>query len=124
DEIAIRVTPPEPEAATVETIRETLVGAGFFEAITVSFVSDNLAADFVPTEAANRGGSELPLPRTDPNVRKADAYLRPSILPGFIAAVRRNETVGTLDAKLFEIGSTFWLDAGGNVVERRRLALV
>jgi phenylalanyl-tRNA synthetase beta chain len=40
-----------------------------------------------------------------------------------LEAVRRNETVGTPDAKLFEIGSTFWLD-GGNVVERRRLALV
>lgn len=124
DEIAIRVTPPEPDAATVETLRETLVGAGFFEAITVSFVSDNLAADFVPAEATSSGGSELPLPRTDPNVRKADAYLRPSILPGLLEAVRRNETVGTLDAKLFEIGSTFWLDAAGNVVERRRLALV
>jgi phenylalanyl-tRNA synthetase beta chain len=128
DEIAIRVTPPEPEAAAVETIRETLVGAGFFEAITVSFVSDNLAADFVPAEAAqptgNAAGAVLPLPRTDPNVRKADAYLRPSILPGLLEAVRRNETVGTLDAKLFEIGSTFWLDADGNVVERRRLTLV
>jgi phenylalanyl-tRNA synthetase beta chain len=124
DEIAIRVTPPEPDAATVETIRDTLVGAGFFEAITVSFVSDNLAADFVSAEAAGRSGSELPLPRTDANVRKADAYLRPSILPGLLEAVRRNETVGTLDAKLFEIGSTFGLDAGGNIVEHRRIALL
>jgi phenylalanyl-tRNA synthetase beta chain len=80
----------------------------------------------VPAEAAQpsgTGGAILPLPRTDPNVRKADGYLRPSILPGLLEAVRRNETVGTAGAKLFEIGSTFWLDAGGNVVERRRLAL-
>jgi phenylalanyl-tRNA synthetase beta chain len=117
DEIAIRLTPPDPDADTIETIRSTLVGAGYFEAITVSFVSDNLATDFVPPGA-------IGLPRTDPSVRKADAALRPSILPGLLEAVRRNETVGTPDAKLFEIGSTFWLDQGKAVVERRRLALV
>jgi phenylalanyl-tRNA synthetase beta chain len=122
------VTPPEPDAATVEMIRETLVGAGYFEAITVSFVSDALAADFVPPEAAQAAGNGapgvLPLPRTNANVRKVDGYLRPSILPGLLEAVRRNETVGTPDAKLFEIGSTFWLGAGGDIVERRRLAFV
>jgi phenylalanyl-tRNA synthetase beta chain len=117
DEIAIRLTPPDPEAETIETIRSTLVGAGYFEAITVSFVSDVLAADFVPPGAKG-------LPKTDPAVRKADASLRPSILPGLLEAVRRNETVGTPDAKLFEIGSTFWLGENGEVVERRRLALV
>jgi phenylalanyl-tRNA synthetase beta chain len=117
DEIAIRLTPPNPDAQTVETMRETLVGAGYFEAITVSFVSDALAGDFVPPDASG-------LPKTDPSVRKADASLRPSILPGLLEAVRRNETVGTMDARLFEIGSTFWLDRAGAVVERQRLALV
>ncbi len=119
DEIAIRLTPPDPNAAAVETLRETLVGAGFFEAITVSFVSDALAGDFVPREAKG-------LPRTDASVRKADAQLRPSILPGLLEAVRRNETVGTPGAKLFEMGSTFWLKGKGNevVVERARLAIV
>ena len=127
DEIAIRVAPPDPDAATIETIRDTLVGAGFFEAVTVSFVSDVLAADFVPPEAVRAGdgsASTLPLPRTEAAVRKADAHLRPSILPGLLEAVRRNETVGTLDARLFETGSTFWLGEGGSVVERRRLAFV
>ena len=117
DEIAIRLTPPDPEADTIDTIRSTLVGAGYFEAITVSFVSDVLAGAFTPPGAKG-------LPKTDLSVRKADASLRPSILPGLLEAVRRNETVGTWDAKLFEIGSTFWLDNDGAVVERRRLALV
>ena len=98
----------------IETIRSTLVGAGYFEAVTFSFVSDALAGDFVPPEARRRA---LPLPRADAAVRKADAHLRPSILPGLLEAVRRNETVGTPDAKLFEIGSTFWHDDGR---QRRR----
>ncbi|CAA9428457.1 MAG: Phenylalanyl-tRNA synthetase beta chain, partial [uncultured Phycisphaerae bacterium] len=110
DEIAIRLTPPDPDLSTIETIRSTLVGAGYFEAITFSFVSDALAPDFVdaadgsaaPGKKGGPGG--LPLPRADAAVRKADAHLRPSILPGLLEAVRRNETVGTPDARLFEIG--------------------
>jgi len=117
EEIAIRLTPPEPALKTTEAIRRSLVSAGYFEAVTVSFVSDALAGDFHPTEAAS-------LPRADASVRKADAHLRASMLPGLLEAVRRNEAVGNAGAKLFEIGSTFWLDAAGKMVERRRLGLV
>jgi phenylalanyl-tRNA synthetase beta chain len=117
DEIAIRLTPPEPAIVTVSEIRHTLAAAGYFEAVTVSFVTDALAGDFKPPEAAS-------LPRADPVARRADAHLRPSMLPGLLEAVRRNETSGSLGAKLFEIGSTFWLDAAGKVVERRRIGLI
>ncbi|HYO09280.1 MAG TPA: phenylalanine--tRNA ligase subunit beta [Tepidisphaeraceae bacterium] len=116
-QIEIRLTPPEPQARTMELMRSTLVGAGYFEAVTFTFVSDALAGDFVPKEYAG-------LPRADAAVRKADARLRPSILPGLLEAVRRNESVGTAGAKLFETGSTFGVDAAGKVDERRKLALV
>ena len=117
EEIAIRVTPPEPEARAMEKIRATLVGAGYFEAVTFTFVSDALAGDFVPKDFAG-------LPRADAAVRKADARLRPSILPGLLEAVRRNEANGTAGAKLFETGSTFGVDGGGRIHEQRKLALV
>jgi phenylalanyl-tRNA synthetase beta chain len=120
DEIAIRVTPPEPSAAAIEDVRATLVAAGYFEALTFSFVSDLLADDFVPPDASKAD----PLPRAAATVRKADARLRPSILPGLLEAVRRNETLGTPGARLFEIGSTFWNDAAGKVIERRRVGLI
>jgi phenylalanyl-tRNA synthetase beta chain len=45
------------------------------------------------------------------------------LLPGLLEAVRRNETSGTPEAKLFEIGATFWNDATG-VDERRKVGLV
>jgi phenylalanyl-tRNA synthetase beta chain len=121
DEIAIRVTPPEPTARAVEVVRSTLVAGGYFEAVTFGFVADHLAGEFVPPEARK----DAPLPRVDAAVRKADASLRPSILPGLLEAVRRNEAAGTQGARLYEIGSTFWNKAGAaGVEERQRLGLV
>ena len=117
DQIEIRVTPPEPSLRTIDQIREVLVAAGYYEAITFTFVSDALAGDFVPADASS-------LARADSTVRKADAQLRPSILPGLLEAVRRNESVGNAGAKLFEIGSTFWHNPAGALQERRRIGLV
>ena len=117
DEIAIRLAPPDPAGEVLETIRTVLVSGGYFESVTFGWVSDLLAADFTPPEA-------IGLPRADASVRKADASLRPSILPGLLESVRRNENAGTPDARLFEIGSTFWIAPGGTIDERRRVALV
>jgi phenylalanyl-tRNA synthetase beta chain len=117
DEIPIRLTPVDPDLHTIEDIRHLLAGAGYFEAVTVTFLSDNLIEEFKPPDA-------LTLSRADPMTRKADAHLRGSMLPGLLEARRRNEAAGTLGAKLFEIGSTFWIGHDGNFVERRRLGLV
>jgi phenylalanyl-tRNA synthetase beta chain len=117
DEISIRLSPKPPDESTIDTIRETLVASGYFESLTFSFVADLLANDFRPPQAAA-------LLRADQNVRSADARLRPSIIPGLLQAIRHNESNGTTGAKLFEIGSTFWLDKNGKVDERRRIALV
>lgn len=117
DEIAIRLAPPDPEARTIGAARDILVAGGYFEAVTFTFVSDQLAGDFLPPQAKS-------LPRTDAAVRKVDADLRPSLLPGLLEAVRRNEMAGTPGARLYEIGSTFWNDAVGKIEERRRIGLV
>jgi phenylalanyl-tRNA synthetase beta chain len=111
-EISIRLVPPDPESTTISAICGMLAGAGYFEAITFSFVSDTLRSDF--------GGSML---RADSSVRKADAALRSSLIPGLLEAVRFNESNGTADAKLFEIGATFAAD-GPKPSEQRRLAAV
>ena len=85
--------------------------------ITFTWTSDNLVEPFRPAEAAS-------LLRADVRIRKADAHLRPSILPGLLESLFRNQSVGNGQVKLFEMGSTFWYDGAGNVVEKRRLALV
>jgi phenylalanyl-tRNA synthetase beta chain len=117
EQISIRVAPANLTQKATEMIRSVLIAGGYFEAMTLSFVTDELAKSFLPPEAAA-------LLRADARVRKADAQLRPSLLPGLLEAVRRNETTGTAGAKLFETGNTFWLDSTGKVDERHRLALV
>jgi len=115
--IQVRLTPPQPDLQAIEEVRSAFVAAGYYEALTFSWVTDDLRDDFKPAQA--RG-----LLRADESVRKDNAHLRPSLIPGLLEAVRRNETVGNPRAKLFEIGSTFWIDDAGQIVERRRLAAV
>jgi phenylalanyl-tRNA synthetase beta chain len=121
EEISIRLTPPDPAAHTLAAVFASLSAGGYFEAVTFSFVSDLLAADFAPQSGAHPTD---PLPRADASVRKADAFLRPSLLPGLLEAARRNQTAGLDDPRLYEIGSVFWNDPAGAVVERRKLGIV
>jgi phenylalanyl-tRNA synthetase beta chain len=117
DQIAIRVAPADHVLTAIGSIRDTLVAAGFYEALTVTFVTDNLATAFQP--AGSTG-----LMRADARVRKADARLRPSLIPGLLEAVRRNETTGSPGVKFFEMGATFIIAEGNVPTERRKLALV
>lgn len=113
--IEVRVTPPELHRKSEEKIRQNLIGAGFFEAVTFSFASAGLAELFAP--------AGLKLCEADPITRKSDNKLRPSILPGLLEAIRRNESVGTEHAAVFEMGSTFWHKPDGTIDERKRLGL-
>jgi len=121
DQISIRLTPQDPQSRAIQTIRSTLAAASYFESITFSFVSDALANDFLPPADVS---NDSPLMRADPAVRKADANLRPSLIPGLLESIRHNESVGVADPRLFEIGSVFWNDAAGKPREVRRIALV
>ncbi|MGD1276689.1 MAG: phenylalanine--tRNA ligase subunit beta [Tepidisphaeraceae bacterium] len=112
-DISIQLTPPDRRTATVQSICQTLVACGYFEAVTFSFVSDVLKEDF--------GRSMW---RADRMVRKADASLRPSLIPGLLEAVKWNEANGTPGAKLFEIGATFAPGTNGKVDERVKAAWV
>jgi len=109
-EIAIRLTPPEPQSRTIETICHTLTAGGYFEAVTFSFITDSLKSTF--------GESHL---RADHASRRADASLRPSLLPGLLEAVARNQANGLTGARLFEIGAIFSA-TDGIVSEKRTVA--
>jgi len=117
EEISIRLQPEDPAKKATEAIRDTLVASGYFEAVTFSFVSDALADDF---NRLRQRDCREPIAA----VRKADARLRPSLLPGLLEALARNENNGNVGAKLYEIGSAFWTDAGGHIIERRQVGLV
>ncbi len=82
--------------------RRALASRGLDEAVTWSFISHDEAVRF-------GGGSEtLQLA----NAIAADMTdMRPSLLPGLLAAARRNGNRGIADLALFEVGQVFLSDA-------------
>jgi phenylalanyl-tRNA synthetase beta chain len=87
-----------------ESIRSVLTSAGFFEAVTLSFVSEEIAKLFQP-----RG----PLPRlgVDHSSRKHENVLRQSLVPSLLHSRQLNQRQGNFNAELFEVAQVY-LHAG------------
>ena len=82
----------------VDRVRSTLTGAGFYEAITVSLVSEREAAIFRPR------GDVTPLAIDHSDFRET-SLLRQTLVPSLLGSRRANERRGTFGAQLFEIAS-------------------
>jgi phenylalanyl-tRNA synthetase beta chain len=80
-------------------LRRRLVGQGFFEARTFSLISGQ-AAGQAP------GNANLPIGIRNPLVED-QAILRPSLIPGLLAALERNLRAGAKSIRLFELGRVF-----------------
>ncbi|MFN9544346.1 MAG: phenylalanine--tRNA ligase subunit beta, partial [Alphaproteobacteria bacterium] len=92
------VVPPPvrtPMQKRVRAARRTLAARGLSEAMTWSFVSQAQAALF--------GGVAEALVRANPISADLDA-MRPSVLPGLLAALQRNAARGQKYLALFEVG--------------------
>jgi phenylalanyl-tRNA synthetase beta chain len=81
-------------------VRRTAAARGLDEAVTWSFISDKEAEAF--------GGSEWKLANP---ISEEMKVMRPSLLPGLIAAARRNLDRGALSVRLFEVGRRYLGDA-------------
>ncbi|GBD49930.1 phenylalanine--tRNA ligase subunit beta [Methylopila sp. Yamaguchi] len=81
--------------------RRALAARGMVEAVTWSFVSKAQADSF--------GGSKPELALANP-IAADLSDMRPSLLPGLIAAAQRNADRGLSDVALFEVGQVFWGD--------------
>ncbi len=81
-------------------IRRTAAARGLDEAVTWSFISEGEAAAF--------GGSEWRLANP---ISEEMKVMRPSLLPGLIAAARRNLDRGATSVRLFEVGRRYLGDA-------------
>jgi phenylalanyl-tRNA synthetase beta chain len=97
-----------PEQLLERKARRTAAARGLDEAVTWSFVSEAEAAPF--------GGSAWLLDNPISEEMKA---MRPSLLPGLLAAVARNVARGASSVRLFEVGRRYLADA-----ERPTLGLV
>jgi phenylalanyl-tRNA synthetase beta chain len=78
--------------------RRTLAGRGLVEAVTWSFISRDAATAF--------GGGQESLELANP-ISSDLSSMRPSLLPGLVAAAQRNQTRGFSDAALFEVGQAY-----------------
>jgi phenylalanyl-tRNA synthetase beta chain len=80
-------------------LRRRLAGQGFFEARTFSLISERAASNH---EAARF----IMTPIRNPLIED-QAVLRPSLIPGLLAALERNLRGGVKSIRLFEIGRVF-----------------
>ena len=87
-----------PTQRRAELVRRTLAERGLVEAVTFSFVAAR--------EAERFGGIKPELRLTNPISTDLDV-MRPSLLPGLVAAARRNADRGLPDASLFEVGPLY-----------------
>ena len=84
-------------------IGNALAHAGYVEAPTYPFVgADVLDALMLPADDDRRNASRLANPLSD-----QEPLLRTTLLPGLLAALRRNVGRGSTDVALFEVGLVF-----------------
>jgi phenylalanyl-tRNA synthetase beta chain len=89
-----------PEQMLERRLRRAAAAAGFGEAVTWSFISDSDAAPF--------GGGDWSLANP---ISEDLKVMRPSLLPGLLAAAQRNQNRGADSIRLFEIGRRYLADA-------------
>jgi len=82
----------------LELVRRTLAERGLVEVVAFSFISAEAAALF--------GGAKPELRLINPISADLDA-MRPSVLPGLVAAAQRNADRGFPDVALFELGPIY-----------------
>jgi phenylalanyl-tRNA synthetase beta chain len=117
--IAARADAPADRRGALESdLRALLLGRGFCEAIHYSFISDD--------EARRVGFDPAAQPRLANPISADQVVMRPSLLPGLIAAAERNRRQGADSIRLFEIGRVYrgGAQAGDESAEPARLGLI
>lgn len=93
--ISVTLEEKVDHSAFVDKVRNILQSLGFYEIITNSFLSEEIANQFgKPIKVLNPQSSEL-------------SHIRPSLLPGMLITVSNNLKVNERDLQLFEIGKVF-----------------
>src|SRR5205823_4655099 len=107
-------------------LRTALSARGFSEAISFSFVDSAHDDEFqlIPAFENDQADQERFVGLQNPIIENW-TRMRPTLLPGLLAAVRHNLNQGTRDVCLFELGRIFRAARKGNLPEEREaLALV
>ena len=125
DRLTVQVRPPQESERADREIAAALTGLGFFETVTITFITPQRAAHFLPVGAGTVEVSD--------QARASEPTLRPSILPSLLTCRKSNQDARVHQpggVRLFETSSVF-STSGENparsrsgLVETRRLALL
>lgn len=96
-------------------LRRTAAARGLNEAVTWSFL---------PTAEAEHFADGAPLWLLDNPISEDMKAMRPSLIPGLLAAAKRNADRGASSSRLFEIGRRYFRGADGASDERPTLGVV
>lgn len=97
--IPVEIALPTVEERVLGSTADVLVGAGFCEAMTLTFATETVRNLFTP-----RNSPEV---KVEHSSRKQENILRPSVVPGLLVSRRENERRGQFDADLFEVARVF-----------------
>jgi phenylalanyl-tRNA synthetase beta chain len=115
--IRIEVVPVDARQKLAESIGTYLNGCGFYEVITTSFQSAELA------ELVTGRGAESHLVVQDIS-RKTENLLRSSLVGSLLNVVRHNYDVGNKNIRIYEIANVFERLKDGSHTEHTSLSLV
>ena len=93
----------QPSEMQQRSLRRALNAFGFDEAINFSFIPQETRFDLIPS-LAGKGDGQKQL--ANPIIEDA-AWMRSTLLPGLLTALRHNFNHGIRDVRLFEIGRIF-----------------
>ena len=101
-------------------LRQTLVGMGFDEAISYSFIDTKFDGifDIIPGLLDDKAGDKYVTLQN--SVIEGAVRMRPSLLPGLLDAVRLNFNHQRRDLKLFELGKVFAAKSGEDNLPNER----
>lgn len=119
DKISLRVRAPQSSERARRELHRVLTGLGFFETVTFSFVSPEMAAPWL------RPGLEAV--GVDDDRRGSEPTLRPSALPSLLTCRRANadhQASVPGGVRLYETAATFAQTPSRETVERRTLTLL
>jgi phenylalanyl-tRNA synthetase beta chain len=110
---------PEAGISTADKIKEIMVGLGFSEIISYSFISP---------ESADTMGAEQNSPIREfvhiVNPLSVDqSVMRTSLMPGLLSALQTNMAYGQEDLKLFEWGKVFFDQPGNDGLPKETFSL-
>lgn len=110
-----------PEQKLERRIRRAAAARGLNEAVTWSFLPLAEAEHF-----ADQAGDQpnQPLWILDNPISEDMKAMRPSMVPGLLAAARRNMDRGATSLRLFEVGRRYFRHADGSSDERATLGLI